>query len=79
MLGGALPGPRGKSAFLVLLEYTRAREYRAKVAAANGDASKLPPRDPHLDTLAEVLYKKRLVHHHTHRHDDIITVLRLAS
>ena len=27
----------------------------------------------------EVLEKRRIVHHHTHRHDDIITVLRLAK
>ena len=27
----------------------------------------------------EVLERKRIVHHHTHRHDDIITVLRLAE
>jgi imidazolonepropionase-like amidohydrolase len=28
--------------------------------------------------LVEVLQGKRVVHHHTHRHDDIMTVLRLA-
>jgi len=79
MSGGAFPGTRGKSAFLVRREFIRAREYRAKVAAAEGDPAKLPPRDLHLEALVEVLEKKRVVHHHTHRHDDIITVLRLAN
>ena len=79
MSGGAFPGTRGKSAFLVRREFIRAREYRRKVANAEGDQTKLPPRDLHLESLVEVLEKKRVVHHHTHRHDDIITVLRLAN
>jgi imidazolonepropionase-like amidohydrolase len=29
--------------------------------------------------LGEVLQGKRLVHHHTHRHDDVLTVLRIAQ
>jgi imidazolonepropionase-like amidohydrolase len=32
-----------------------------------------------LESLAEVLDGKRIVHHHTHRHDDILTVLRLQK
>jgi imidazolonepropionase-like amidohydrolase len=73
------PGTRGRSAFLVRQEFIRAREYRAKIAKAEGDPEKLPPRDLHLEALVEVLEGKRLVHHHTHRHDDIMTVLRLAA
>ena len=73
------PGTRGKSAYLVRQEFIRAREYQAKVSAAAGDMEKLPPRDLHLETLVEVLQQKRVVHHHTHRHDDIMTVLRLAN
>lgn len=72
------PGTRGKSAFLVREQYIKAREYQDKVARAAGDASKLPPRDLHLEALVEALQGKRMVHHHTHRHDDIMTVMRLA-
>ncbi len=73
------PGTRGKSAALVREQFIAAQEYRRKVQAANGDADKLPPRDLAMEGLLEVLDKKRVVHHHTHRHDDILTVLRLAQ
>ena len=73
------PGTRGKSAQLVRSTFIKAQEYRAKVAAANGDAAKLPARDLDLETLVEVLDRKRVVHHHTHRADDIVTVLRLQQ
>ncbi len=73
------PGTRAKSASLVREAYIKAQEYKEKLARANGDKSKAPPRDLGLEALVEVLDKKRVVHHHTHRHDDIMTVLRLAD
>jgi imidazolonepropionase-like amidohydrolase len=73
------PGSRGKSAFLVREQYLKAREYNDKVSRAGGDAAKLPPRDLHLEALVEAMQGKRMVHHHTHRHDDIMTVLRLSA
>ncbi|MFN7736790.1 MAG: amidohydrolase family protein [Pirellula sp.] len=73
------PGTRGKSAFLVREQYIKAREYHAKVVAAKEDPEKRPPRDLHLESLVEAMQGTRIVHHHTHRHDDIITVLRLAQ
>jgi imidazolonepropionase-like amidohydrolase len=73
------PGTRGKSAYLVRQKYIQAQEYQAKIEAADGDASKLPPRDLDLESLVEVLEGKRVVHHHTHRADDIMTVLRLRE
>lgn len=73
------PGTRGKSAALVRAQFIKAREYADKIAAAQGDASKMPPRDLGLETLVEVLQRETIVHHHTHRHDDIMTVLRLAK
>ena len=73
------PGTRGKSAFLVREQYIKAREYHAKRTAAKGDPDKLPPRDLHLEALIEAMQGTRIVHHHTHRHDDIITVLRLSQ
>lgn len=77
--GGAFPGTRAKSAALVRDEFIKAREYRDKVAKAAGDASKMPPRDLRMEALVEVLDRKRTVHFHTHRHDDILTVLRLQK
>lgn len=73
------PGTRGKSAALVREKYIKAQEYRDKIARANGDPEKMPARDIGLEALVEVLDGKRIVHHHTHRHDDIMTVLRLAK
>ncbi|MEE9390992.1 MAG: amidohydrolase family protein [Planctomycetota bacterium] len=72
------PGTRGKSAAMVRKEYIKAIEYRDKIKRAASDPEKMPARDLRLEGLVEVLDKKRIVHHHTHRHDDILTVLRLA-
>jgi len=73
------PGTRSKSAALVREEFVGAQAYRDKVAAAGGDPSKLPDRDLNMEALLEVLDGKRIVQHHTHRHDDILTVLRLQK
>ena len=73
------PGTRGKSAYLVREQYIKAREYQAKIVAAKEDATKLPPRDLHMESLVEAMQGKRIVHHHTHRHDDIMTVIRLSQ
>lgn len=73
------PGTRGKSAALVREKFIAAQEYRDKIERAKGDAEKLPARDLGLETLVEVLNGERVVHHHTHRHDDILTVLRLQK
>ncbi len=73
------PGTRGKAAYLVREQFIKAREYQQKLADAGDDESKKPPRDLNLETLVEVMQGKRVVHHHTHRHDDIMTVLRLAE
>ena len=73
------PGTRAKSAALVREQLVKAQEYRDKIESAAGDAKKLPARDLALEALVEVLDGTRVVHFHTHRHDDILTVLRLAK
>ena len=73
------PGTRGKAAYLVREQYIKAREYQAKIVAAKGDGAKMPPRDLHMESLVEAMQGKRIVHHHTHRHDDIMTVIRLSQ
>lgn len=73
------PGTRGKSAALVREQYVKAQEYRDKLARAGDDAEKKPARDLAMEGLVEVLEQRRMVHHHTHRADDIMTVLRLQK
>ena len=76
---GSFPGTRARSAALVRERFVKAQEYRDKLRAAGDDASKRPARDLGLEALVEVLEGTRTVHFHTHRHDDILTVLRLAG
>ena len=71
------PGTRGKSAAIVRQKFTAAREYQRKLADA--DVTKRPARDLELESLVECLEGRRIVHHHTHRADDILTVLRLRE
>jgi imidazolonepropionase-like amidohydrolase len=71
------PATRARSAALVRAEFLKAQEYRDRVRAAGGDPARLPPRDLAMETLVEVLEGRRIVHNHTHRHDDILTALRL--
>ncbi len=73
------PGTRGKSAALVRDLFVKAQEYRDKLERAGDDPEKRPARDLGMEALLEVLDGRRIVHHHTHRADDIITVLRLKE
>ncbi len=79
------PMTRMEEAALARKEYIKAIEYKAKwdeynkkVAGGDKDA-KAPERDLAMEPLVEVLEGKRIVQHHTHRADDIMTVLRLAD
>jgi imidazolonepropionase-like amidohydrolase len=73
------PGTRAKAASLVRQRFLEAQEYRDKLAKAKDDPDEAPDRDLGLEALVEVLEGRRIVHHHTHRHDDIVTVLRIAE
>ncbi len=77
--GGNFPGTRAKSAALVREQFIKAQEYKAKIAKAGDDKTKLPPRDLAMEALVDALDGRRVVHFHTHRHDDILTVLRLQK
>lgn len=89
MLGSPpFPGTRGKSAALVRDLFVKAQEYQAKLDRATTrnadgtvtiDPEKAPARDLGNEVLLEALAGKRIVHHHTHRVDDIMTVLRIAE
>jgi imidazolonepropionase-like amidohydrolase len=73
------PGTRSKSAALVRQRFLKALDYRRRIEAAKGDASKLPDRDLEMEGLLDVLDGRIVVHHHCHRADDIMTVLRLRD
>jgi imidazolonepropionase-like amidohydrolase len=64
------PFTRMKIAALQREQFVKAKEYMAK---------KSPDRDLALEPLVEVLKKKRTVHFHCHRADDLLTAVRLAE
>lgn len=77
------PGTRAKSMALVRAKWLAAQDYRKKwdeyeTKRKNGEEAKEPDRDLGLDAMVECLKGRRIVQHHTHRSDDIVSVLRLA-
>lgn len=77
------PATRMKLAALQRGEFLRARDYRRKwdayrQAKADGKEAVEPETDPALEPLVEVLQRRRTVHFHCHRADDLLTALRLA-
>ncbi|HEV8264691.1 MAG TPA: amidohydrolase family protein [Gemmatimonadales bacterium] len=67
-----------REAFLEAREYQRQwREYEAARRARRAAIS--PRRDLKLETLAEILDGKRLVHAHSYRADEILQLIRLAD
>jgi imidazolonepropionase-like amidohydrolase len=73
------PQSRARSAALVRQKFVEAQEYRDRVRRAEGDPEGMPARDLEMEALVQVLDGDRIVHHHTHRHDDVLTVLRLQE
>jgi len=76
---GAFPGTRARSAALARQMFVDALEYRDELAEADEDQDKSVKRNLALEAMLEVLDGRRVVHFHTHRHDDILTVLRLRD
>ncbi|MBS0192061.1 MAG: amidohydrolase family protein [Phycisphaerales bacterium] len=87
-------GTRGKSAAMVREQYIKAQEYaqkakdyEEKIAKAKKDGKseeeiarmRPPARDLGYEAMGEVLSNKKIVQHHTHRADDIATVMRLSK
>jgi imidazolonepropionase-like amidohydrolase len=78
------PGTRMKVAALQREQFVKARDYQQKWAAyrkatAAGKETPQPDKDLSLEPLVEVLERKRTVHFHTHRADDLMTALRIAD
>jgi imidazolonepropionase-like amidohydrolase len=81
---GAAPGTRMKVAALQREQLTKAREYKRhwdnyKKAVVEGKKVVPPDTDLALEPLVEVLERKRTVHFHCHRADDIMTAVRLME
>lgn len=76
---GPFPGTRARSAALARQLFVDAQAYREEFEAADGDPDQRVERDLGKEALLEVLDGQRIVHFHTHRHDDILTVLRLQK
>ena len=72
--GGKFPGTRARSASLARNLFLGAVEYKKKI-----DAGKDVERDLKKEALIEVMDGRRIVHFHTHRHDDILTALRIGK
>jgi imidazolonepropionase-like amidohydrolase len=78
------PSTRMKLAALQREQFVKAREYQKQWNAyrekAKTDKVATPPDvDLALEPLVEVLERKRTVHFHSHRADDLMTALRLAE
>ena len=80
---GQAPFTRMKVAALQREQFVKAREYQQKWQryrdAREGDKATQPELDIALEPLVEVLEKKRTVHFHCHRADDLLTALRIAD
>jgi len=81
---GKAPGTRMKTFALQREEFIKAREYMRKwdvyrTKLAEGKDVSPPEVNLDLEPLVEVLQGKRTVHFHTHRADDIRSVLRLKD
>jgi imidazolonepropionase-like amidohydrolase len=78
------PATRMKLAALQREQFVKARDYlrqgeaHRKAKAAGKDAPP-PDTDLSLEPLVEVLQRKRTVHFHSHRADDLMTAMRLAK
>ncbi len=78
------PGTRMKIAALQREQLAKAQAYKRQwdsyyKSRADGKQVTPPERDLSLDPLLEVLERKRTVHFHCHRADDIMTAVRLAE
>jgi imidazolonepropionase-like amidohydrolase len=80
----AAPGTRMKVAALQREQFAKARDYQRQWAAyrkkKEEDKEAAPPdTDLSLEPLVEVLERKRTVHFHSHRADDLMTAVRLSE
>jgi imidazolonepropionase-like amidohydrolase len=78
------PATRMKLAALQREQFLKAQDYQKqwdayRKAKAEGKDTPAPDTDVNLEPLVEVLQRKRTVHFHSHRADDLMTAVRLAK
>ena len=73
------PGTRSRSAALQRFLFVQAENYRNKVQQAEDNDKPPPARDLRMEATLEVLDGDRRIQFHSHRHNDIMTVIRLAN
>jgi len=73
------PGTAGKQMSMLREALIGAQEYQRKLRAAGSDESKRPERDLRKEALVDVLERKAPLLVTAHRHQDIVSALRLAS
>lgn len=80
---GQAPATRMAVTALAREQFLKARAYRAALQAWEREGKRkgepAPARDLGMEALLEALDGTRIVQHHTHRADDILSVLRLAE
>jgi imidazolonepropionase-like amidohydrolase len=75
---GPFPQTRARAAAMVREQFVAAQEYRRKMEQAESPAE-APDRNLRMEGLIDVLEGRRTVHFHTHRHDDVLTAIRLSE
>jgi imidazolonepropionase-like amidohydrolase len=75
---GPFPQTRGHAAAMVREQFVQAQAYRRKMQRA-ASADEKPDRDLRMEGLIDVMEGERTVHFHTHRHDDVLTAIRLSE
>jgi imidazolonepropionase-like amidohydrolase len=77
--GGRPPGTRAKEIAMLRNEFLKATDYNRKIEDAKGDAAKLPTRDLRTEMFAQILRREIPFLVTAHRHQDIVTSIRLAK
>jgi len=75
---GPFPQTRARAAAMVREQFVAAQEYRRKMEQAESPAE-APDRNLRMEGLIDVMEGRRTVHFHTHRHDDVLTAIRLSE
>ncbi len=77
--GGRPPGTRAKEIAMLRGEFLKAQDYNRKIDDAKGDAAKMPGRDLRTEMFAKIVKGEIPLLVTAHRHQDIITAIRLAK
>ncbi len=74
-----MPMTRMAVAAILREQLIKGQEYLEEIEKANGDIEKMPKKDLDLEAIGKVLKKEIPLKTHCHRHDDIMTVIRIAQ